>query len=350
MAAAAIPAIGAGIQGVQAIGSGISGKQAQKKLDAQMQRTNELYSGMADMGAGVMDQLGNTMAGLTGGGSQGQRLMDLSSTISDTMVRNAQTSAGQIGQGGGADIARNAVGNQFDFQPVQQNLLQATQTAQDAAARARTMAGDQMALGTQQGMQALDAQLAGRGFSRNSGAAAAGLMGLHQQNALASSQLQGQLADQAGNMALQAAQLDTANLLNQQGMASQYNLGMNQLGANVGMGLQQLNDQQALQRAGLLNDATLAGFNAQQGAYQQNILSPTMQYQSILGGLGGQLAGIAASGLAGNTNLMAGGVQQAGSGKGAALGGLTGEKGGLATLQSAISGKNPAAAASGGAS
>ena len=39
---------------------------------------------------------------------------------------------------------------------------------------------------------------------------------------------------------------------------------------------------------------------------------------------GGQLAGIAASGLAGNTNLMAGGVQQAGSGKGAALGGLAG--------------------------
>src|SRR5690606_21643428 len=101
-------------------------------------------------------------------------------------------------------------------------------------------------------------------------------------------------------------------------MASGHQLGMNQLGANVGLGLQQ----GALQGAGMLNDAALQGFNALQGTYQQNYLAPQLQLASMLGGLGGQLAGIGASGLAGNTDLMAKGAQQAGTGFGGALSGF----------------------------
>lgn len=243
--------------------------------------------------------------------------------LGNTLQQNASIGASQIGQGGGAQIAQNALGNQFDFAPVGQQLTQTTQLAQDMAGRARTQAADASALNMRQSEGALDAQLAGRGLSMNSGAAAAGLMGLQQQNALARSQLEGNLANQAGQMGLQAAQLDTSNLLQHQGTASQYNLGMNQLGAQTGLALQQLNDQQAIQRTGMLNDAAMGGFNALQGTYAQNYLNPQLQIQSILGALSGQLAGIGAGGLQANTELGARGVQQAGSGKGAALGSVT---------------------------
>ena len=236
--------------------------------------------------------------------------------------------------------------NQFDFNPVQQNLGQATQLAQDMAARARTQATNQMAGSVQQSQQALAQQLGSRGLSGNSGVAAAALAGLNAQNAMATSQLEANLANQAGAMGLQAAQLDTANLLQQQGMASNYNLGMNQLGAQTALGqagaltgMQQLTDQQALTRAGLMNDAAMNGFNTLQSTYQQNYLAPQLQLQSMLAGLGGQMAGLGAGGLAGNTELMAKGVQQAGSGKGAALGGLAGAAGGLDSVGSFVRGE-----------
>lgn len=308
-------AIGAGIQGVQAINSGIQGKQAGQRLDNQINQTNQTFNEMVQQGGRAMQNVLNL-------GQQFQTPDGLPGTI----LERAQGLGGQLTQNvqnalnpaNGADLARNAAQNAFNFSPVQSHLEQTSALAQQMGDTARTQARDQAALAMSQAGGALDSAMAARGFSRNSGAAAAGMANMLQQQALGMSQLEGQLANQAGQMALQGAQMDTQNQLALANMASSHQLGMNQLGANVGLGLQQ----GALQGAGLLNDAALQGFNALQGTYQQNYLAPQLQVGSMLAGLGGQLAGIGASGLAGNTGVMAEGVKTAGSGKGAATGGL----------------------------
>lgn len=319
-------AIGAGIQGLQAITSGVQGKNAQRMANQQMQQAQQMYQGLMDRTDQVMGGIQSQLE-LFGSPGMREQVMNQAMGLPQQLMGYAQDAASQIGGGGGADLARAALDNRFDFDPVRQNLELATQTAQESAARARGLAADQAALAQQNSMQALDAAMAARGFSRNSGAAAAALAQLQGQNAMTMAQLESQLADQAGQMALGAAQLDAQNLLQHQGMASQYNLGMNQLGAQTGLGLQQLHDQQAIQRAGLMSDAALGGFNALQGAYQQNVLAPQMQLQGLLASLAGQGMASGVQGIMNLTDAMRQDAYNANAGAGEALGGFLGALG-----------------------
>ena len=319
--ATALPFVGAGIQGIQAVTSGVQGKRAQQQAAKQQQMANRAFQGMLDttnrITSGIEDRLGQF---------SNPELRDQiylqAQGLGDTLSQNAGNAANQLGQGGGSAMARNAANRTFDFQPVQTQLESTTQAVRDSAARARNLASEQAALSQRNSMQALDAAMASRGFSRNSGAAAQGLANLQQQNALARTQLEGQLADQAANTAFQAGQLDSQNLLQQQGQQAQFNLGMNQLGAQTGLQLQQMNDQQALQRAGLLNNAATQGFNALQNTYQQNYLAPQMQLQGLLASIAGQGMATGAQGISGILGDMNQAVTDANTGAGNALGGF----------------------------
>ena len=320
--ATALPFVGAGIQGIQAVTSGVQGKQAQQQAAQQQQMANQAFQGMLDTTNQITGGLQNSLAGFQNPELRSQ-VTQAAQDLGGTLMGNAQNAAAQLGAGGGADMARNFANRHMNFGPVNQNLQLATQNAQEAAQRARNIASEQSALGARNSLQALDAAMAARGFSRNSGAAAAGLADLQRQNALTRSQLEGTLANQAGQTALQAAQLDTANLLQSQGQQAQFNLGMNQLGAQTGLSLQQLNDQQALQRAGLLNDAATQGFGALQQTYQQNFLNPQMQLQGLLASIAGQGMATGAQGIAGILGDMNKAVSDANTGSGNALSGFT---------------------------
>lgn len=314
-------AIGAGIQGVQAIGSGIAGKRAQQNLNNQVNTTNQSYNQMLGMGMDTIGSLSDMAQGFQNP-TMRDAVANQAAGLGDILTRNANEAAAQLGAGGGMDIARNALSNEFDFSPVGTQLQQATQFAREEAARARAMSSDQMALANRNAGSVLDQQLAARGLSRNSGVSAAALSQLQQQNALTTAQLEGSLANQAAQTALGAAQLDSSNLLNQQGMASQFRLGMNQLGAQTGLGIQGMHDQNVFNSAVLRNDAAMQGFNALQGTYATNYLNPQLQSMGMLGSLAGSIAGIGAGGLQTNLGMLERGAQAAGSGKGAALGGL----------------------------
>jgi len=316
-------AVGAGLQLGQGIYSGVQGKQAEQRLARQINQQNEIFRGLLDRGTGILDQIGSNL-----GQFQNPVLMqdvtDAARNLTGNLTQNVQDAMARVGQGGGADLARSSIeGLNYDFGQVGSQLQQASDFARQMGDIARTRARDEAALAMQQGLAAIDSAMAARGFSRNSGAAAAGLAQLGTQQALARSQLEGQLAQQAGQLGLQAAQMDTQNQLALSQMASQFQLGRGQLGAQVGLDLQRLNDQNAWMGASLLNDAALSGFNALQSTYQQNYLLPQLQLTNVLGGLAGQLAGIATSGLAANTGIMARGAETAGSGKGAAIGTAT---------------------------
>src|SRR5690606_18438469 len=97
----------------------------------------------------------------------------------------ANTASNQLGAGGGAAAAQQYLSgasnfDQFSFDPTQSTLAQTRAFADEMGQTARTLAADQSALGMRQSEDMLDAALAGRGFSRNSGAAAAGLAQLQQ--------------------------------------------------------------------------------------------------------------------------------------------------------------------------
>ena len=290
--------IGSGLQAVQGIASGISGKGASNKLEQDMQGQNQLYTGMLQGGS-------NALSGLQKAGQQfanpnlANQVLGKAQGLGGQLSGIANQAAGQLGSVGG-----------YSFDPLKGMLGQTMAEQAAFGDRARATATEQAALAGQQGTSALDAALASRGFSRNSGAAAAGLAQLGAQTQQGLVGLNRDLANQAGQAGLQAAQLDSQNALQFGGLASQYNLGYGQL-----------KDQEAMQAAGLKSDALKTGFDALQGTYQNNYLNPGLQYAGLASGLAGQLTGIGAGGLQGNTDIRAKGLQSAGGGKGAGVGG-----------------------------
>jgi hypothetical protein len=189
--------------------------------------------------------------------------------------------AGSLGQTamGALDTALGGLGNiaqnGIDFGNVANTQQMAMENALGFGERARATAQEQMALGFNQQSDALDAALASRGLSRNSGVAAGALGGLLGQQGQQMSEFNRGLADQQGNMALQAGQFDAQNAL----------------------GLGQLN---------------LGGLNAQLGALGSI-------GQLGMGGIGNVLANQQA-----NLGLTSNAVSSAGAGKGAGIGGLGG--------------------------
>lgn len=317
------PFIGPALQGVAGIASGIGGKQQQQKLDQQIDTSNKAFTDMMNAGGQTLSNFGQLAEGFNNPELSAE-VLGRARNLGDQLKGIADTAVQGIGRSEGQNIALNAAQGGFNFDPLRQNLGQALQLAQDSAARARATSAQQGALAMQQGADTLTAQLAQRGLGPRSGATVAGLTDLNRQNALGRMQLESDLANQAGQMALQGAQMDTQNLLAHNQMASQYDLGNRQMQGQLGLGLSQLNDQQALMRAGLQSDALTQGFNALQGTYQQNFLNPFMQMQGLIGNLAGGMMGTGAQGLMGNTGLTFEQAKAGGAGLGAGLAGLTG--------------------------
>lgn len=346
---------------VMSIGSGIKGKQGAKKSE---QRANQmgdealgLYRRMGEHNIGTADYL-RDQADLYSRPDIGNALMGRSMGIGDLLSEIAQTEAGNIGSGETMrmvqDLLTGASGanlNEFNFGPMQSAIGAASAAGRSAQGKAdqagelaRRNAMAQQAASSALTGTALDAQLAERGMSRDSGAASSALSQFQQQNALTRAGLEGQLADQAaqlglgiGQLGVDAAKADMATAAQMAGIGSQYNLGMNELRNQAGMGaarglldLQGLRDNQALARAGLQSGALMDGLNLALGAYGQNYLNPMMNAQNALGTISSYMGGTAQAGM---DNLISGASRAASEGY---AGGGQGIQGGLSQLTNLI--------------
>lgn len=342
--------IGAAAQIGTGIASGVGGKRAEQRANQMGDQALDMYRQFAEGNIGTREYLQN-QAGQYSNPQLGQQLTDQAMGLTEYLDGISTIEASKIGQGGYMGDARDALMgagqfDQYNFDPTRSTREQALEFSQTMGDNARRDARAQMAMGNTQANTMLDAQLAQRGLSRDSGAAAVAMSQLGQQNAMSTAQLESALAQQAGQLGLQASQFDISSALQQAQMESGYNLGMNQLTSQTGLaqaqglaGLQQLSDQQALQRYGMQSEAALQGNAAAQAAYGQNYLQPMMNAQNILGTLASYQGGYAQSGM----GQLIGGAQNAagsgGAGKGAAIGGLTGRGGGISQIVSGIQGK-----------
>lgn len=342
--------IGAAAQIGTGIASGVGGKRAEQRANQMGDQALDMYRQFAEGNIGTREYLQN-QAGQYSNPQLGQQLTDQAMGLTEYLNGISTIEASKLGQGGYMGDARDALMgagqfDQYNFDPTRSTREQALEFSQTMGDNARRDARAQMAVGNTQASTMLDAQLAQRGLSRDSGAAAVAMSQLGQQNAMSTAQLESALAQQAGQLGLQASQFDISSALQQAQMESGYNLGMNQLTSQTGlaqsqglMGLQQLSDQQALQRYGMQSEAALQGNAAAQAAYGQNYLQPMMNAQNILGTLASYQGGYAQSGM----GQLIGGAQNAagsgGAGKGAAIGGLTGRGGGISQIVSGIQGK-----------
>lgn len=349
-----VPFIGPALQAISGIASGVGGKKAAKKGDKVNDARQAMYQ---QMGQSNIDTA-NFMRSQVEAFQNPQMAADIEAQargLGSELMGYAQDAANRLGQGGFMGDARSALsgaGNfeDFSFDPARTTMEQARALSDQMGQTARTQASDQTALATRQSVEALDAALAGRGFSRNSGAAAAGMSQLQQQNALARSQLEGELAGQAGQLGLQASQFDIQSALGLADMGSRYNLGMNSLRSQTGlgqaqglMGLQGMQDQQAMARAGLLSGAATQGLDILQNTYSQNYLAPQMGYAQQLGTIGSYQGGYAQSGMDALANQYAAGAAAGGAGMGAQLFGSISngvrQEGGIDGIMSAIQNK-----------
>lgn len=379
-ASAAMTGLGAATQLGQGIASGVKGQQAAQEADRSLNASDQAYRGALQAGTGLFNTLGQTGQSFANPTLQGQildqaqtggvALGDIYNSGADALGNRAlaNQAAGLLGQGGmeGLLAAMNQAGgmqqfqaNNFDFSPTQQVTNQTIQSAMDAGQRARDTALEQAAMGFTSGGDALDAALAARGISRNSGVGAAALSQMGAQAGQSLAELNRSIADQTQQAALQGAQLDINSALQMAGLGSNYNLGMNQLGlqnvqgqnnllaglATSGQandlaraqglaGLQGLNDQATLQQTQMRAAGVTDPLGLLQGIYQQNYLNPQMQFANLQTGLAGTLLGGAFSGMDANNRYRLEGAQQAGSGKGA------GTAGGFQGLGNAMDGKN----------
>lgn len=313
--------VGTGIQGAQAIGSGIKGQQAASAADRRMQgydqATDFLVSTGQDAIRGMQTNLGNFGAGL----GYGQDLMNQAMTGGQALQTQLGGIANQL-QGGAPT---------FDFQTGNNLMDQTMQTFRDFASNQRNAALDQAGQAFTSQAGALDAALAGRGLSRNSGVAAGALGQLASEQSQAMAGLNRDLANQAGQIGLQGAQFDVNRMLQEQ-----------QLGSNFALGSAAQQTQNLGLAGNLATQAYTTPLGVQQGMFQENFLNPFMQTQAGLSGLLGQ--GMAALGQ--GLDLRNQQVQQAGAGKGAAMGGMTDPR--RAAGKGAGTGTNPTMTTGGG--
>lgn len=343
--AAVLPFVGPALQIGSGISSGIKGKNSRNEANKNAAMERDMYSRMAESNIGTANYL-RGQADQYSNPQLGQQLTDQAMGLTEYLNGISTIEASKIGQGGYMGDARDALMgagqfDQYDFSGVGSTREQALDFAQTMGDNARRDARAQMAMGNTQANTMLDAQLAQRGLSRDSGAAAVAMSQLGQQNAMSTAQLESALAQQAGQLGLQASQFDISSALQQAQMESGYNLGMNQLMSQTGLaqaqglaGLQQLRDQQALQRYGMQSEAALQGNAAAQAAYAQNYLNPMMNAQNILGTLASYQGGYAQTGMGNLTKGAAASAQSGFTGAGEGIGG------GFSGLTSALENKN----------
>jgi hypothetical protein len=323
--------------GINAANANKAANQAATAYDTRQGEMDEINQRLAGTGMDQYSQL-QGLVNQFGGSGLDQQIMGMLGNAIPGMSGALQGGANALGGldfsalGRGLDSYRGPGFDKYHFGPVRDTLDQAVQGALDAGDRARVTAREQMALSNQGAVSGLDAALASRGISANSGVAASALGDLARSNATATGQLERGLADQAQGAALAGAQFDAQNAMGMAQLGSQYNLGFNQLKNDAALGGYNAN----LQRTGLLGDllgqdmnrilaqtdlstrAFTEPLSMAQGIYAQNYLAPLMEALGQQTGLANSLAGMGLSGLEGGTERLFGAAGEAGRGAGAA--------------------------------
>lgn len=348
----ALPLIGAGLSAAQGVGSLISGWGAaqrqqgyQNDLAGQADWFNRTgrqeYTDVADKADWLQHHGGNRLAQLQG--LTDNALGNLPGIYTGAANDLAGQRVGEFNSPGVTTGAFTAPGmNPYDFTGTQDTLGNVRQQSDAIASRARDTALERSALAFRQGGDSLNAALADRGISADSGVAAGALSDLAYKGAQSQTELERNLADSAAQRAMQAGQFDASNALQMAGLGSQYNLGFNELQQgralnqfNANLSRDELANRTALQgyqanlagnqfNAGLINQS--ADLNARaytdplalaQQNYQQNFQQPELAYRGMLNPAGMMQTGSNIyNNLAGNEGQAAG---AAGMGFGSSL-------------------------------
>jgi hypothetical protein len=331
--ASAMMGIGAGVQGVQGIAAGQQGKRAGQQLDRQMEGQTDLLGNVIDQGQGMLD----TVMGMDPSfGGQREMLYDQAMTggqqLSGTLNNLAGRVAGVGDAGAGAYGQQLSAmpGAQFNFTPGSNMMDQSMAAFRDMSGNIRNQASDTAAQQFTAGGNALDAALASRGISRGSGVAAGTTRDMALQGAQQLAGVERDLANLGTQMGLDATQFDVGRVLQEQGMQSNFALGSAaQRGQNL-LGAGQLALGSAGQQAANLGQAGSLASQAyamplgmQQDMFSQNYMNPMLQQQGLMGQLASGLLGQGVTGMENMMGMRNQQVQQAGAGKGAAMGGAT---------------------------
>jgi hypothetical protein len=389
MGAGIAQGIGAAVNAIGAINAGNAGRQASGAFNAAQGNADNLYGQMAGQGLDLIGELTSGYGQYQNPALAGQ-IQNRMYGAADGLANNNRATAwnlnnqGLAGQaagmlGGGYQNNVNMPGqgplmqyqapgmDQYDFQGVQSFVGQSVQSAMQAGDRARVGARENLAGQSGQMGAGLDAAMADRGMSRDSGAAAGAMsqFGVGATQSMAG--LERDISNQVQQAGLMGAQLDSQNALGLAGMGSQYNLGMNDLtqrsglaafGANLGAmndhwgqglstaqlqagidqgannfrlgaatglsGLQGMQNDVTMAQGGLRNAAYTDPLNLMQGVYQQNYLNPAMQGMQQMGSMAGNMLAAAIPGMESGLDRRERGVQTAASGKGAGTGAALG--------------------------
>jgi len=295
-----VPAL---IGGANAINSGIKGKNAAKEANQRQAQMDQHNSQFLNQGMSIMGDMQNRADSfLNGTTGEAARLADQARTGGAAFSGQMNNIAGQL------------MGNTptFDFTQGSNIMDQSMAAFDQYATGARNSAREQAGAGMTAGGNALDAALAGRGISRNSGVAAGAMGDMAMQGAQQMVGLERDLSNQAAQSGLQATQFDVNRVLQEQGMGSQFALGSAaQRGQNLGMA------------GDMYGQAYTTPLAMQQQLYQQNQLNPYMQMQSMMNPM--DLISMAMGGMQGATSTAGANAATGGAGMGSGMAGLTGQ-------------------------
>lgn len=330
--ATAMAAANIGVSAGNAVNSGIKGNRAARQADQSAQAQQDIIDLMAGAGAEGIAGLADMIGGFNNPELH-QRILSQGENAATNLERIFQGAADELGtpsanlNNAGQLLNRDAMGSilgavdalggfevpeianqldttagvasgrdlgvdpvatagtftpeRFDFSGQQQLQQQAISTAQQAANRARQESTSDFAQAIQDGGQALNAQLAARGISADSGVAAQALGDFAGQAMSDRARLNNQLANQVGQLALQTGQFDVTSGQQLAGLQAQDNQFFNQLG----LAANQQQFQQGLDNANL----RLAG-NQLQSQFDLQNAQNRLAGQQMLGEALGQEA------------------------------------------------------------
>jgi len=261
--AAAMTAIGTGVQAGQGIASGASGKRAASAAQQRQQQYDDRVGGMVDQAGGMLLGEGGALQQMMGSGlGAGQELFGRAVTggqdFANQMNQYQQQLMGAVpggapgmveGRAGagaameglqgampGMGIAGQAAQGSmqapqgYDFGAGRQLQSQTMGTFQQQADAARQTGLENVGQAFTGSQDALSAALASQGISPTSGVAAQALGDVAMQGAGQRAQLERDISGAAGQTALQGAQFDVGSQLQREGMESGFGLGLQGLG------------------------------------------------------------------------------------------------------------------------
>ncbi len=275
---------------------------------------------MGHMGGGFQNQGTQNMFGVTGLGNQPHVGDDFAGNIMWRAMQAGDNMQGailplldQARSGYESMIERGGMTPTYDFGGVRSFLDETMSKHAAYSDRTRASALENDAIAAQQTMGGLDAAMASRGISADSGVASGALSDLMRGQAQGRTDLERNLASMGEQASLGAAQMDTGNRLTLDNMASNFALGAADVGLRgmaTGLGgLQGL--------AGAYESAYMNPLAFQQQLYQQNHLGPSMQYDMMNNPMA--LFELASSIMGGNLQNTGQNALLAGEGAGSAM-------------------------------